>query len=230
MAKSLQPRPTLARERAAGAPKVLVAGVDEVGRGPLAGPVVAAAVILPAGRGRRKLSEAVADSKVLSAATREALARDIRKAAMVGVGAACVAEIGRLNILHASLLAMRRALRALPVPAAHVLVDGNRLPENLDCPAEAVVDGDAACASIAAASIVAKVTRDLIMAKLAPLYPGYGWERNVGYATREHCEALLKLGLTPHHRRGYARVAAILAGEAPQADLFAEAACPDEEE
>jgi ribonuclease HII len=205
-------RPTLALEKAAGAPKVPVAGVDEVGRGPLAGPVVAAAVILPAGRGRQKLAGAVADSKVLTAATRQALARDIREAAMVGVGAACVGEIHRLNILHASLLAMRRALRALPVPAAHVLVDGNRLPDDLDCAGEAVVDGDAKCASIAAASIVAKVTRDLIMARLAPLYPGYGWERNAGYATREHCAALQTLGLTPHHRRTYAPVAAILAG------------------
>jgi ribonuclease HII len=209
-------------EKAAGAPKVLVAGVDEVGRGPLAGPVVAAAVILPGGRGRKTLAGAVADSKVLTAAARQALARDIRKSAMVGVGAACIGEIQRLNILYASLLAMRRALRALPVPAAHVLVDGNRLPADLECPGEAVVGGDAICASIAAASIVAKVTRDRIMTRLAPLYPGYGWERNVGYATREHCEALLKLGLTPHHRRGYARVAAVLAGEVPPADLFAE--------
>jgi len=212
------PRPTLALERAAGAPKVLVAGVDEVGRGPLAGPVVAAAVILPAGRGRRKLAETVADSKVLTAAVRQALARDIRQAAIVGVGAACVGEIQRLNILHASLLAMRRALRALPVPAGHVLVDGNRLPDGLDCAGEAVVDGDTQCASIAAASIVAKVTRDLIMARLAPLYPGYGWERNAGYATREHCAALERLGLTPHHRRTYAPVAAILAGEIPTPD------------
>jgi ribonuclease HII len=182
-----------------------VAGVDEAGRGPWAGPVVAGAAILdpadtPAG---------IADSKTLSRARREALYDALVDCARLGVGIASVAEIDRLNILAATMLAMRRAVDDLGVVPGHVLVDGNRLPE-LPCPATAVVRGDARCVSIAAASIVAKVTRDRIMADLARAHPGFGWERNAGYGTAEHRAALDALGVTPHHRRSFAPVAARL--------------------
>ncbi len=182
-----------------------VAGVDEAGRGPWAGPVVAGAAILdpadtPAG---------FADSKTLSRARREALYDALVACARLGVGVASVAEIDRLNILAATMLAMRRAVDDLGVVPNHVLVDGNRLPE-LPCPATAVVRGDARCVSIAAASIVAKVTRDRIMADLARAHPGFGWERNAGYGTAEHRAALDALGVTPHHRRSFAPVAARL--------------------
>ena len=126
------------------------------------------------------------------------------------VGAASVAEIDRLNILEATLVAMRRAVDDLGVVPAHALVDGNRAPE-LSCPATTVVGGDARSLSIAAASIVAKVTRDRIMARLARRYPGFGWERNAGYGTPEHRAALARLGVTPHHRRSFAPIARVLA-------------------
>ncbi len=182
-----------------------VAGVDEAGRGPWAGPVVAGAAILdpadtPAG---------IADSKTLSRARREALYDALVGCARLGVGIASVAEIDRLNILAATMLAMRRAVDDLGVVPGHVLVDGNRLPE-LPCPATAVVRGDARCVSIAAASIVAKVTRDRIMADLARAHPGFGWDHNAGYGTAEHRAALDALGVTPHHRRSFAPVAARL--------------------
>ena len=182
-----------------------VAGVDEAGRGPWAGPVVAGAAILdpadtPAG---------IADSKTLSAARREALYDALEGCARIGVGVASVAEIDRLNILAATMLAMRRAVDDLGVVPGHVLVDGNRLPE-LPCPATAVVRGDARVVSIAAASIVAKVTRDRIMAALARDHPGFGWERNAGYGTPEHRAALDARGVTPHHRRSFAPIAARL--------------------
>ena len=177
----------------------LIAGVDEVGRGPLAGPVVAAAVILLAP------CDGLADSKVLAPERREELAAELCRVAWIGIGAASVAEIDRLNILRASLLAMRRAVARLGCLPDLALVDGNQLPE-LPCRAEAVVDGDAQVPAISAASIVAKVTRDRLMRRLAERYPGYGWETNVGYATAIHCAALQQLGASRHHRRSFTRV------------------------
>ncbi len=195
--------PDLALEGAREGP---VAGVDEAGRGPWAGPVVAAAVVLDAAC----VPAGVTDSKQLSRARREALFAALRASARIGVGAASVAEIDRLNILAATLVAMRRAVDDLGVAQAHVLIDGNRAPQ-LACPATAVVGGDRRSLSIAAASIVAKVTRDRIMARLARRYPGFGWERNAGYGTPEHRSALNRLGVTPHHRRSFAPVARLLA-------------------
>lgn len=203
--------PTLEREHALGVP---VAGLDEVGRGPWAGPVVAAAVVLDLAR----VPEGLADSKQLPAARRVALDRQIRTAAMVGVGVATVEEVDRLNVLHASMLAMRRALDGLGCAVGHALVDGNRLPD-LPCPGTAVVGGDGLCASIAAASIVAKVARDALMAELALDHPGYGWERNAGYGTPEHQQGLVRHGVTHHHRRSFGPIAdlmaALAAGERP---------------
>jgi ribonuclease HII len=187
--------PTLLREVHAPPP---VCGIDEVGRGPWAGPVVAAAVILdPAA-----IPEGLNDSKLVPRRRREALAAALHGTALVGIGQATVEEIARLNILGASLLAMARAVAALPRRPAFALVDGNRLPA-LPCPAEAVPGGDRACLSIAAASIVAKVARDAMMTRLAERHPGYGWETNMGYGTREHAAALARLGTTVHHRRGF---------------------------
>jgi ribonuclease HII len=180
-----------------------VAGIDEAGRGPLAGPVV----LDP-----RRIPEGVADSKVLPRAERERLHDALRACAWIGVGAASVAEIDTLNILAATLLAMQRAAARLPVAPVHALVDGNR-PPDLACPAETVIKGDALCLSVAAASIVAKVVRDRIMARLAPLHPGFGWERNAGYATLEHRLALVRLGPTAHHRKSFAPVRRLLARE-----------------
>lgn len=199
------------QERAWGWPGRPVAGIDEVGRGPLAGPVTAAAVLLPAGGLRPDLASALADSKTLSAARRQTLAPLIRAQCTVALGWASVAEIDRLNILQATWLAMGRALAALPVPPVAVLVDGNRLPPDLPCPGDPVVGGDGRCLSIAAASIVAKVARDAAMARLAERHPGYGWERNAGYGTAAHRAALARLGATEHHRRSFAPVRAALA-------------------
>jgi ribonuclease HII len=205
--------PDFAIELSCGAPDRIVAGIDEVGRGPLAGPVAAAAVVLPA-RLDPELAESIDDSKVLTAAQREELLPRIMAVARVGFGWASVAEIDTINILQASLLAMRRALEALPIAPQMGLVDGNRLPRDLPCEGRAVVDGDALCLSIAAASIVAKVLRDREMARLAGLHPGYGWERNAGYSTPEHFAALDRLGLTDHHRRSFAPVFARLSAAA----------------
>ena len=176
---------------------VLTAGVDEVGRGPLAGPVLAAAVIL------RRPVEGLADSKQLSALQRQRLHDLIRERAVVAIAAASVREIERHNILGATLLAMRRAVGRLSLRPTEVLVDGNRGPA-LDVAVRCVVGGDALVPEISAASIVAKVVRDRLMARLARRHPGYGWERNAGYGTSEHRTALGSLGLTPHHRRGFA--------------------------
>jgi ribonuclease HII len=177
-----------------------LAGVDEVGRGPLAGPVVAAAVVLP----RDLAIRGVDDSKRLPASSREELAVEIRRRAIsVGIGAASSREIDRMNVLRAAHLAVRRALARLSVPPEHVLVDGLPIP-NLGFEHTALVEGDMRVHSVACASIVAKVTRDRLMRRLARAYPGYGWEHNAGYATAEHREALARLGPTPHHRLSFA--------------------------
>jgi ribonuclease HII len=181
--------------------KGLVAGVDEVGRGPLAGPVLAAAVILDP----KRIPKGLDDSKLLPAEIREELYLALRRSALIGIGAASVAEITRINILQASMLAMARAVAALPKPPATVLIDGNRAP-NLSCVCIPVIGGDALCQSIAAASIVAKVTRDRIMRALGHRWPGYGFESHMGYPTPAHRDALSRLGPTPHHRPTFASV------------------------
>lgn len=190
----------------------LVAGVDEAGRGPLAGPVVAAAVAFPHGVPPR-LRSLIDDSKRLSAPAREHVARLLldEPHVLVGVGAASVPEIARLNILHAAMLAMSRAVSRLVVPPDFVLVDGDRLPA-LPCPARAVVRGDATSLSIAAASIVAKVVRDRAMARLALRHPRYGWDANAGYGTAHHRAALHEYGATRHHRSGFGTVRRVLHG------------------
>ncbi len=180
-----------------------IAGIDEVGRGPLAGPVVAAAVIL-----RAVPPMGLRDSKKLSPAARFRLDRQIRATSDVAIALASVEEIDRLNILEATMLAMRRAVGLLATPPEAALVDGNRLPD-LPGPARAIVGGDACCPSIAAASIVAKEARDCLMRALAVAHPGYGWERNAGYGTAAHLEGLARLGATPHHRRSFAPVRAV---------------------
>ncbi len=183
-----------------------VAGVDEAGRGPLAGPVIAAAVILdPA----RRLA-GLADSKTLSAARREDVALDIRGGALAwAIGRAEVEEIDRHNILNASLLAMQRAVQALGLAPHAVLVDGNRCPV-LECPVRAIVRGDALVPAISAASILAKVARDAEMLALDGRYPGYGLARHKGYPTRAHLKCLQRLGPSPVHRRSFAPVRALL--------------------
>ena len=201
----LMPRPDYTLETAALAEcgGRRVAGVDEVGRGPLAGPVLAAAVVFPGGV-PAALVALIADSKTLSPARREAAAAALRASPAVefGVGAASVTEIARFNILGASLLAMRRAVGRLPVPPDFALVDGNRAPD-LPCPLRCVVGGDGRSLSVAAASILAKVLRDRLMARLAARFPGYGFERNAGYPTAGHRAALALIGACRHHRRGF---------------------------
>ena len=182
-----------------------VVGVDEAGRGPLAGPVVAAAVILDPDR----VPAGVDDSKKLDDRRRERLCAEIRAVARVGVGVATVAEIDEINILWATMLAMERAVAALEVVPGHVLVDGNRLPK-WQWPSRAVVKGDALCLSIAAASIIAKHERDSMMIDYERQYPGYGWASNKGYGTRDHQEALSRLGPSPIHRRSFAPIRQLL--------------------
>jgi ribonuclease HII len=191
-------RPTFEREAALwNAGRTIVAGIDEVGRGPLAGPVVAAAVVFPAGQ---QAIRGLRDSKVLPPEKRERLAVVIRaRAIAVGIGAASVHEIDRLNIRRATILAMRRALARLALVPHEVLVDGLAVPE-LGCAHVAIVDGDACCQSIAAASVVAKTVRDRLMRRLAARYPAYAWDDNKGYGTPEHLDALGALGPTCHHR------------------------------
>ena len=183
---------------------LFIVGVDEVGRGPLAGPVTAAAVRLdPA-----CIPRGLRDSKLLTSARRDALCAEILSLAEVSIAHATVEEIDALNILRASHLAMERAIAGLSVD--HALIDGHLIPRGLACAATAIIKGDAKCLSIAAASIVAKVTRDRIMVDLAQHYPGYGWDRNAGYPTKEHLGALQNLGATPWHRRSFKPVHNIL--------------------
>ena len=181
----------------------LLAGVDEVGRGPLAGPVVACAVVMPP---EARAIAGVDDSKRLSCASRVRLAAKIRaKAISIGLGAASVREIDRVNVYHATVLAMRRALARLSVVPDHVLVDGKPI-RSLRVEHTAVVGGDARCYSIACASIVAKVTRDALMERLAARYPDYRWDQNAGYGTPDHLRGLAARGVSPHHRRSFCRV------------------------
>ncbi len=193
----------------AGGHALRIAGVDEVGRGPLCGPVTAAAVVLDP----EAIPAGLRESKRLSAARRRTLSAALHACAEVSIAHASVAEIDRLNILQAALLAMRRAIAGLAVPPDHALIDGNRLPAALPCPADAVVKGDARSLSIAAASVVAKVARDALMTDLARRYPGYGWDTNAGYPTRCHLNAIATLGITPVHRRSFAPVRKMLCEE-----------------
>ncbi len=185
---------------------MLVAGVDEVGRGPLAGPVVTAAVILPENFDLPGLT----DSKKLSLKKRQLLSVAIKQQALAwNLAEASVAEIDQLNILHATMLAMQRAVAGLAIKPDQVLVDGNRTPE-FDIPAQAIVGGDGIEASISAASIIAKVARDALMSDYAESYPNYGFEKNSGYPTKQHREALIEHGVTPIHRRSFAPVKKLL--------------------
>jgi ribonuclease HII len=188
-----------------------VAGIDEAGRGPLAGPVVAAVAVIDRNAARRKLLRLIDDSKKLEEEARETAYEAMVASGIVqfAVGEASVEEIDRINILQATYLAMRRALQALAmapgmVPPDMVLIDGDRVPPALGCSAQTIVGGDARSYSIAAASIFAKVTRDRHMARLAEAFPGYGWETNRGYGSREHLDAIDRLGPTPHHRMSFA--------------------------
>jgi ribonuclease HII len=190
----------------------LVCGVDEVGRGPLAGPVLAAAVVLDPDHMPRGFRRKIDDSKALTAEEREAAFGEIRRCALIGIGAASVREIDSINILRASLLAMRRAVAALGIRPDLALVDGNQDP-SLACPVRTVIGGDAKSLSVAAASIVAKVTRDLIMRDLSVRYRGYGWEHNAGYSTPDHRRAIRELGVTVHHRRSFGWVRLSLDGQ-----------------
>ena len=183
-----------------------VAGVDEVGRGPLAGPGTAAAVGLDPAR----IPDGLNDSKKLSPRKREALHDLLVEVAEVSVAHASVEEIDELNILRAAHLAMQRAIDGLPHPPDYALIDGNMIPKGLTLASEAVIKGDGLSASIAAASIVAKIRRDRIMMDLAQHYPGYGWETNAGYGSKKHMDALANLGVTPHHRRSFKPVHNIL--------------------
>jgi ribonuclease HII len=220
-------RPSLQREHAVWRDQHLLVGVDEAGRGPLAGPVVAAAVVFPPGSGPVR---GLRDSKMLPALVRERLAQKIRTRVLgYAVGAASAREIDRLNIRVATALAMRRAIARLlsrapvalfplvadcpPPPNSQlgicrILIDGLPLPE-IGYPHEALIDGDARCVSIAAAAILAKVTRDCLMHRLAPRYPAYHWDTNVGYGTPEHHDGLRELGPCRHHRQSFAPIAQI---------------------
>ncbi len=203
-------RPDLTLETACGA-QAIVCGVDEVGRGPLAGPVMAAAVVLPPGGLPEAVARRIHDSKKLTVRAREELAPLIREHALaVCVAEATVAEIDEINILHAALLAMRRAVEGLSVAPTHALVDGNKAPK-LACAVQTVVKGDSTSLSIAAASIVAKVERDRVMLDLHAQFPDFGWDRNAGYPTPIHLDALKRLGPTPHHRTKFGPVSELIA-------------------
>ena len=176
-----------------------IAGVDEVGRGPLAGPVTAAAVVLDPAR----IPEGLNDSKKMTARARQRLYDELSQVAEVSVAHASVEEIDTLNILRASHLAMLRALDGLQQAPDFALIDGNMLPRDLTLPAQAVIKGDGRCQSIAAASIMAKISRDCVMLSLAQQHPGYGWETHMGYGSKSHIEGLQNLGPTPQHRRSF---------------------------
>jgi ribonuclease HII len=195
----------------------LVAGVDEAGRGPLAGPVVVAAVVFERGR----YPEGIDDSKKLTAIERERLYELILDRATVSVVVASRARVDRMNILRASLWGMSRAVASLACRADHVLVDGNMLPPGLPCTAEAIISGDALSLSIAAASIVAKVTRDRLMASVGQAFPDYGFEHHMGYSTPAHFAALDRHGPCEHHRRSFAPIRAALGLESVTGDMFA---------
>ena len=186
----------------------LVAGIDEAGRGPLAGPVVAAAVVLD----RENLPARLADSKTLSENARDEIAIEIHARAQVGIGAASVEEIDKINILQATMLAMTRAADALSIQADHFLIDGNRAPM-LASPATPVVKGDAKSISIAAASIIAKTTRDKIMRELSEIHPEFYWAKNKGYGSKIHIEAIQRHGPTQHHRRSFAPIRNMLCAD-----------------
>jgi ribonuclease HII len=183
----------------------VICGVDEVGRAPLAGPVMAAAVILPLELPRAVRKE-IRDSKKMTLEQREAVFGPLTQLCRYCIAEASVEEIGRINIFWASMLAMKRAVDGLAQKIDMALIDGNKIPPALPCPGTAIVAGDDKCLSIAAASIIAKVTRDRFMKKLAETFPGYGWETNVGYPTLEHREGLRRLGPTEWHRSGFASV------------------------
>src|SRR5437762_9898955 len=212
----------------------LLAGVDEVGRGPIAGPVVACAVIMPPDT---RAIAGVDDSKRLTHDQRVRLAAKIRERAIAfALGAASVREIDRINIYQASVLAMRRALGRLKVTPDHVVIDGRSM-RTLPIPHTAVVHGDARCFSIACASILAKVTRDLLMTRLARRYPQYIWEHNAGYTTRDHVRGLTSYGITPHHRKSFCRISDLLleldhlsAIEENEQSVLADVGIPYEEE
>lgn len=194
----------------------LICGFDEVGRGPLAGPVVAACVIVPRNLRKKSFWQDVNDSKKLSVGKREEMNESIRHHALWGIGEVLPAEIDKINILQASFEAMRRSFEMMrgqfkkPCTDILGLIDGSRAPKDFPCRAKTVVKGDTKSPSIAAASIIAKVHRDRLMCDLAIEFPGYGWERNAGYPTPEHLDALARLGPTPQHRRSFAPVRAIL--------------------
>jgi ribonuclease HII len=192
-----------------------IAGVDEAGLGCLAGPIVAAAVLLPS---FCTMIEGVRDSKLLSLAQREQLfEKVINQAVAVGVGIATVKEVEQFNVLRASYLAMQRSLSRIK-PYDHALIDGRPIKQADLGSHTAIIDGDATCYAIACASIIAKVRRDRFMKRLATRYPGYGWERNVGYGTKQHTQALQELGVTPYHRKTYAPVQQAL----KQLELFSD--------
>ncbi len=211
------------QEQHASAGSLCIAGIDEVGRGPLAGPVVAAVAVIDRAVAKRKLLRLIDDSKKLVREDRETAYAAMVASGCVrfAVGEASVEEIDSINILQATFLAMRRALQGLAEQPDIVLIDGDRVPPELGCRAETIVGGDARSYSIAAASIFAKVTRDRYMCRLAETFPGYGWETNVGYKSPAHLAALKRLGPTPHHRRSFAPVRACL-GEPVVAEAIAE--------
>jgi len=201
--------PDFLREQALLKTYRIIAGVDEVGRGPWAGPVTACAVVLDP----KNIPDGLNDSKKLTAKRREALFEQILASSDVSIAHVSVKEIDRINILQASLLAMEKAVAGLSTPADFALIDGNKAPKNLSCPCETIIKGDAKSSSIAAASIIAKVTRDHLMVTLSQQYPGYAWDTNAGYGTKAHQEGLKTLGVTAHHRRSFKPIHKMLYGE-----------------